>query len=236
MNRPALYLMPVDISEAPLENVLPALNLEILRDIRVFIVENLRTARRFLRRALPGFPIDDCLFFELNGHTPETDVNGFLDPLRRGEATAVMSEAGCPAVADPGSQVVALAQGEGLRVVPLVGPSSILLALMGSGFNGQSFTFHGYLPVRPEEKAKALRHLEAESARLDRTQIFIETPYRNDKTIRLAAETLRPGTKLCVAASITDPARESILTRPAAEWRNCTESYDKRPALFLIHC
>ncbi len=230
----ALYLIPVNISDAPLSEVLPQYVLEIAATCRYFIVENIRTARRFLKKVDRNFPIDDSTFFELNGHTDPMEVSGFLDPLRQGQAVGVMSEAGCPAVADPGSRVVELAQKEGYKVIPLVGPSSILLSLMASGFNGQCFCFKGYLPVQPAEKAKALKDLESESARRGQTQIFIETPYRNNKTIELMATTLRPDTKICVAADITDPRHQTILTRRAADWKCHPENYDKRPAIFLI--
>lgn len=230
----ALYLLPVNISEAPLSKVLPPWNTEILSGIRHFVVENLRTARRFLRKALRDFPIDECTFFELNRHTPPEDLPSFLEPLRSGHPLGVMSEAGCPAVADPGAQVVAIAQKEGFKVIPLVGPSSILLALMGSGFNGQCFCFKGYLPVDTTEKSKALKDIETESARRDQTQIFIETPYRNNKIIELMARTLRPDTLVCVACDITGPS-QSIVTLPASKWKSIKEDFDKRPAIFLLH-
>lgn len=232
---PALYLLPVGISNAPADSVIPARNIEVAAGIRHFIVENVRTARRWLRRCDPAFPIDECSFHELNRHTRPEDVSGFLDPLRQGVPVGVMSEAGCPAVADPGADVVAIAQSEGLRVEPLVGPSSILMALMGSGFNGQGFAFHGYLPVDPARKGAALRDLEKESARRDMTQIFIETPYRNDKTVALMADTLRPDTMMCVACDITDPGRQEIVSLPAAKWKRREYSFDKRPAIFLIY-
>lgn len=163
------------------------------------------------------------------------DIGGMLEPLRRGFPMGVMSEAGCPAVADPGAAVVEIAQRERHKVVPLVGPSSILLSLMGSGFNGQGFSFRGYLPVEPARKAEALRALEAESARRDMTQIFIETPYRNDKMVALMAETLRPDTMMCVACDVTDPERQEIISLPAREWRGRSCSFNKRPAIFLIY-
>lgn len=231
----ALYLLPVGISDATPADVLPATNIHIMSQLRYFVVENVRTARRFLRRCDPAFPIDECDFRELNRHTSPMEVSSMLDPLRAGHPVGVMSEAGCPAVADPGASVVAIAQREGMRVVPLVGPSSILLSLMGSGFNGQGFAFHGYLPVEPARKAEALRTLDSESGRRDMTQIFIETPYRNNKMVELMARTLRPDTLMCVACDVTDPERESILTLPASEWRKRTYDYDKRPAIFLIY-
>ncbi len=230
----ALYLFPVNISDAPLQDVLPAGNIELIKGIRHFIVENIRTARRFLKRCDRSIDIDSLTFYELNGHTDMTTVGSYLDPLRHGEPMGVTSEAGCPAIADPGAAVVEIAQREKLRVIPLVGPSSILMSLMGSGFNGQGFAFNGYLPIDQRERAATLRRLESLCDR-GQTQIFIETPYRNNKLIEFLSTTLRPDTLLCVAVDITDPEKESIITRPAAQWRTNGENYDKRPAIFLIH-
>lgn len=193
----ALYLIPVNISDAPLESVLPTGNLQLVKGLRHFIVENVRTARRFLRRWDRTFDIDSIVFHELNGHTDLSEVSSWLDPLRRGESVGVMSEAGCPAVADPGALPVEIAQREGMRVVPLVGPSSILMSLMASGFNGQGFAFNGYLPIDGKERLRALRDLENESFQKNRTEIFIETPYRNNGMIRFLSENLRQDTRLC---------------------------------------
>lgn len=231
----ALYLVPVEICEGTSEMTIPAGNHQIVNGLRTFIVENVRTARRCLRRWNRDFPIDDCTFHELNARTPAAEVSGFLDALRRGEAVGVMSEAGCPAVADPGAAVVEIAQREGMKVVPLVGPSSILLSLMASGFNGQGFAFNGYLPIKEDERHRAIKEFEGICARRGQTQIFIETPYRNNKLIRCLADTLRPDTLLCVACDITDPQRESVRTLPAHKWKNVKTDYDKRPAIFLIH-
>lgn len=233
MQQPTLYLLPVNISEAPVGDVLPARNIEITTHLRHFIVENVRTARRFLRRCIPGFPIDECTFSELNAHTPTEEISAILEPLRHGESMGLMSEAGCPAVADPGAQVVAIAQRERLHVQPLVGPSSILLALMASGFNGQGFTFNGYLPVKGEERTKKIKELEAISRRTGLTQIFIETPYRNRQMLEELARTLSPSTMVCVASNITDPDQESVVSLPAAQWAHRT--IGKYPAIFLIH-
>lgn len=231
----ALYLVPVTISNAPIDDVLPPANIGILRGIRHMIVENVRTARRFLKRCDPGFDIAPVTFYELNRHTDLSQVSTYLEPLRRGEPMAVMSEAGCPAVADPGALPVEISRREGLDVVPLVGPSSILMSLMASGFNGQGFAFNGYLPIEGGARQKALRDLEAESARKDRTQIFIETPYRNNRMVKTLAETLRPDTIVCVAADITDPEREEIVVLPAKKWLTRRYDFDKRPAIFLIY-
>lgn len=231
----ALYLIPVNISDAPIRDVLPPGNLDILHSIHHFIVENVRTARRFLKRCDPGFDIASVTFHELNRHTDLNEVGEWLDPLRGGEPVGVMSEAGCPAVADPGALVVSIAQREGLKVVPLVGPSSILMALMASGFNGQGFSFNGYLPIIPHDRERKLRELETVSRKNDLTQIFIETPYRNNKMLGSLVSVLRGDTKICVACDITDPDKEEIRTMTASAWRTARYDFDKRPAIFLIY-
>lgn len=236
----ALYMIPVGISDAPPEAVLPPENIAIMSGIRHFIVENVRTARRFLRRCDRNIDIGSLTFHELNGHTDLNAVSSYLDPLRRGEAVGVMSEAGCPGVADPGALPAAIAQREGLRVIPLAGPSSILMGLMASGFNGQGFTFRGYLPVDDAERQRAIKELEQESRRFDRTQIFIETPYRNAKMLKALAETLAPETMLCTALAVTDPDAEKIISRPAREWkRELAKGHDffagKQPCIFLVY-
>ena len=233
--RPALYLFPTELSQAPVSNVIPPRNIEIMAGIRFFVVENLRTARRWIRKCIPGFSFDDAELTELNRHTAAEEISAMLEPLRRGHSVGVMSEAGCPAVADPGADLVTLAQKEGLRVVPLVGPSSILMSLMGSGFNGQSFCFHGYLPIDEKERRRTLLQLERESERDDRTQIFIETPYRNNRLLASLADWLAPDTLVCVAADITDPVNETIVAMPAGKWKTTSFNYDKRPAIFLIY-
>ncbi len=230
----ALYLIPVNISDAPLDTVLPAGNTAIVAGIRHFIVENIRTARRFLRKLIPHCDIDSMTFYELNGHTDMKSVSSYLEPLRKGLPMGVMSEAGCPAVADPGAYPVEIAQREGLRVIPLVGPSSILMALMASGFNGQGFSFNGYLPIDAAARVKKIKELENIAVKSGMTQIFIETPYRNNKMLSVLSYTLRPDTLLCVACDITDPTGESIATHPVSEWKKMNVNYDKRPALFLI--
>lgn len=232
----ALYLIPVNISDAPLRDVLPDGNLDVVKELRWLIVENVRTARRFLKRWDKSFDISSITFFELNEHTDPRDINSFLDPLRNGDPVGVMSEAGCPAVADPGARVVEIAQREGFKVVPMIGPSSILLSLMASGFNGQGFTFNGYLPIDSGARLKALREMENLAARKQITQIFIEAPYRNNKMVKFLAENLRGDTLLCVACDITDPEKQSIITSPASKWKSARYDYDKRPAIFLIYC
>ena len=190
----ALYMIPVPISDGTLADMLPPGNLEIVKGIRYFIVENIRTARRFLKKMDPSIDIAGLTFYELNGHTPENEIWGYLSALREGQPIGVMSEAGCPGVADPGALVVRIAQNEGIKVVPLVGPSSILLSLMASGLNGQRFSFQGYLPVDAHERDKAIKDLETQSRRFDMTQIFIETPYRNNKMMESLLKNLNGDT------------------------------------------
>lgn len=232
---PALYLLPTALSDAPVSHYIPDWNLEIMGQLRYFIVENMRTARRWIRLCDPSFSFNNITMMELNRHTPADHLTAMLEPLRRGEAVGLMSEAGCPAVADPGADIVAIAQKEGLKVVPMVGPSSILLSLMASGFNGQSFCFHGYLPIDDSERRKALLRLEKESEKDNRTQIFIETPYRNNRLLLMMAEVLQPDTRICVAVDITDPQNESILTKTASEWKSTRYDINKRPAIFLLY-
>lgn len=232
---PALYLLPVGLSDSSPLNVIPAFNNRIMSELRYFIVENIRTARRWIRRCDPSFSFDEVEFYELNKHTDPAEIFRMLEPLRKGNPMGVMSEAGCPAVADPGAAVVALAQKEGLNVVPLVGPSSILMGLMGSGFNGQSFCFHGYLPIDDKAKRQSLIRLERESEKENRTQIFIETPYRNNKLLQLMCDTLSPDTKVCVACDITADPGQEIITLTVKEWRKQKYDFNKRPAVFLIY-
>ncbi|MDD4922995.1 MAG: SAM-dependent methyltransferase, partial [Bacteroidales bacterium] len=198
-----LYLFPVTLSETPLENVLPEYNRQLLLPIRHFIVEEVRTARRFLKKSDPGFDIDACQFYSLNKRTTPEEISNYLDALRTGQDMGLLSEAGCPAIADPGADIVRIAQEKGYKVVPLVGPSSILLSLMASGFNGQRFSFEGYLPVEKEDRIKAIKHLEQRSYAEDMTQIFIETPYRNAKLLEDLTTTLRPQTRICVSFDLT---------------------------------
>ena len=230
----ALYLIPVTLGDTPLGNVLPQYNSEVIAGIRHFIVENVRTARRFLRKVDAQFDIDGSQFFELNKHTSPADVAGFLKPLQNGLPMGVISEAGCPAVADPGADVVAIAQRKGYKVVPLVGPSSIILSVMASGFNGQSFAFNGYLPVKPDERAKKLRQLEQRIYNEEQTQLFIETPYRNGKMIEDIIATCRPQTKLCIAANLTCED-EFVQTRTVKEWKGKVPDLSKIPCIFLLY-
>lgn len=230
----ALYLLPVTLGDTPLSNVLPQYNSEIIAGIRHFIVEDIRSARRFLRKVDAQFDIDGSVFYELNKHTSPEAVAGFLKPLQGGKPMGVISEAGCPAVADPGADVVAIAQRKGLKVVPLVGPSSIILSVMASGFNGQSFAFNGYLPIKPDERAKKLRQLEQRIYNEEQTQLFIETPYRNGKMIEDIIANCRPQTKLCIAANLTCEG-EYVQTRTVKEWRGRVPDLSKIPCIFLLY-
>ena len=230
----ALYLLPVTLGNTPLNRVLPQHNIEIIKGIRHFIVEDIRSARRFLRQADPQFEIDGSQFFELNKHTSVNDIAGYLTPLSQGHPMGVISEAGCPAVADPGADVVAIAQRKGMKVVPLVGPSSIILSVMASGFNGQSFAFHGYLPIKPDERAKKLKQLEQRIYNDNETQIFIETPYRNGKMIEEIIKNCRPQTKLCIAANLTCDD-EFARTRTIKDWRGNIPELSKITFIFLLY-
>ncbi|MDR1102450.1 MAG: SAM-dependent methyltransferase [Tannerella sp.] len=232
--QPALFLIPATLGETEHRKVLPDYNRDVILSIRHFIVENVRTARRFLKKAAPSIVIDALTFYELNRHTSPEQVSTFLAPLAKGESMGVISEAGCPAIADPGADVVALAQRKGYRVTPLVGPSSLLLALMASGFNGQNFAFHGYLPIEASARVERIRMLEARIYAGNQTQLFIETPYRNGKLLEDIVRTCRATTKLCIAAGITCE-EEYIRTRPVKEWAGRLPDLNRKPAIFLIY-
>ena len=214
----ALYLIPVTLGDTTIEKVLPSHNKEIILGIKHFIVEDVRSARRFLKKVERSINIDELTFYTLNKHTSAEEISGYLKPLLGGESMGVISEAGCPAVADPGADVVAIAQRKNLKVVPLVGPSSIILSVMGSGFNGQSFAFHGYLPIDPSERIKRIKVLEQRIYSENQTQLFIETPYRNNKMMEDIVKNCRPQTKLCIAANITCED-EYIKTKTVKEWQ-----------------
>lgn len=230
-----IILFPVPMGDAAPASVLPASNIDMLRGVRYFAVENLRSARRFLRAAAGReFDIDACTFTELSEHTPAAAVDAMLAPALQGHDIGVISEAGCPAVADPGADIVACAQRSGLKVVPLVGPSSIIMSLMASGLNGQRFAFEGYLPIEGPARNEAIRAMDRDAIRTGRTHIFIETPYRNLRLLQQLATTLSPSTLLCVATDIGGPA-ECIRTLPAARWSRTDCSYvDRTPTIFLI--
>ncbi|MDR1225727.1 MAG: SAM-dependent methyltransferase [Prevotellaceae bacterium] len=228
-----IYLIPTTLGECCMGDVLPQRTVEVVNTIKHFVVENTRSARRFLSALKMAHPIDALSFTELNEHTRPEDVLPLLVPAMSGENIGIISEAGVPAVADPGAALVALAHIKGVQVAPLVGPSSILLALMASGFNGQKFAFSGYLPVKPEDRIRSIKKLEKRSQQEGQTQIFMETPYRNNKLVADLLNTCQPQTKLCLAADIT-LSTELIATKTVAEWKKNVPDIGKRPCIFLI--
>ncbi|MBR5169156.1 MAG: SAM-dependent methyltransferase [Muribaculaceae bacterium] len=237
MPEAGLYLIPTQLSEVPLEMVLPAHNIEVVRGIRFFVVESLRSARRFLKKCDRDIDIDSLTFTELNEHSDLKDtaaLEAMLEPIARGEAVGIISDAGCPAVADPGADLVAIAQRRGYKVIPLVGPSSILMSLMASGFNGQRFAFEGYLPVDAQARQARLKEMTRRIERERQTQIFIEAPYRNNQLIADLATRLPANMRLCVASDITGEG-QSIVTRTLADWRKAHYDYHKVPTIFLLY-
>lgn len=226
-----VYLIPTVLADgatAPL----PAYLLDAVKSCSDFFVENERTARRYLKLLWKEMVIDDHGWYNMKEVTPEVRT-AFLQKLKEGKSIGVISEAGCPGVADPGQLLVEIAQGAGALVRPLVGPNSILLALMGSGMNGQQFQFLGYLPIDMAERVKAIKSLESESRQRSSTQIFIETPYRNNQMLEALVKTCQPQTRICVAVDLTAPT-ESIQTRTAAQWKQAMPELHKRPAIFLV--
>jgi len=229
-----LYLVPTLLAPSAPEDVLPARTIAIARGLVHYIVENAKPARGFLRALGPAVPIRNIVIEEIGDTPTPARCAALLAPARDGHDLGLLSDAGCPGIADPGALVVAAAHREGIAVVPLVGPSSLVLALMASGMNGQRFTFHGYLPVKPDARAEAIRRLEADSQASGGAQLFIETPYRNAALLSALVATLKPATRLAVAADLTS-ASETIESRPAGEWRGRDPArYDKRPALFIL--
>lgn len=234
MDKGTLYLIPVPLGQSPLEAVLPPHVRDRARQLKHFVAENAKSARAFLKSLPSDTPVQQIEIRELSEHTPAKVLPELLTPLLKGQDVGLISEAGCPAVADPGANLVALAQREGIRVAPLVGPSSILLALMASGLSGQNFAFHGYLPVKDDERQKKLRELEKDSRNEKRAQIFIETPYRNRQMLETALKACTADTRLCVATDLTLDS-ERIATWTIAEWRRQgLPEIDRRPTVFLL--
>lgn len=232
--QPSLYLIPVTLGETAIEQVLPSYNKEIILQIKYFIVENIRTARRFLKKVDTNINIDELTFFELNKHTNLEQIENYLLPITNGFHIGIISEAGCPAIADPGSDIVAIAQRKDYSIVPLVGPSSILLSLMASGFNGQSFAFLGYLPVDGSERIRKIKQIEQRVYHEDQTQIFIETPYRNQKLVEDLIKNCNQTTKLCIALNITCED-EYIKTKTIKQWTKTLPDMSKKPCIFLLY-
>lgn len=228
-----LILVPTPIAPESDDAARVGFDPERIVHVRHFIVEEARTARRFLRKLFPGFPIDSCQFSILNEHTPPGELPSMITPLLEGNDMVLMSEAGLPCVADPGWQVVALAHQASIKVRPLPGPSSLMQALMASGFTGQQFVFHGYLPVIPSQRAKSLLQIEKEATLHPYTHIFIETPYRNQQMLTTLIRILRPDTNLSVALGLmtTD---ETIISKPIISWKTDTPTLSKVPAVFLL--
>lgn len=226
-------MLPNTLGNEDLQNTIPPVIPGLAGRVKVFIVENLRNARRYLKKLDSGIDIDALIFHELNEHTPAGEACLFLKEVEAGEDAAMISEAGVPGVADPGSALAALAHRRGIRVVPLTGPSSILLSLMASGLNGQQFRFHGYLPVKSPERIRRLRDLDQEVQRSGETQIFIEAPYRNMQLLEDLLKTCSAGSMLCIAADLTMES-EWIQTREVGRWKKELPSLHKRPVIFLL--
>lgn len=228
-----IFLIPVPLAPGTNDKFINKEIIKMISHIDHYFVENVRTARRFIGSLKTGKNIDDIRFIVLDKNTPREDLFDDLKIPESGEDVAVMSESGCPGIADPGAMIVALAHEKNIPVIPLVGPSSIVMALMSSGFNGQQFTFHGYLPIEKSERKQKIKELEKELLKSGYSQIFIETPYRNDKLLNDLVQHLHPSTKLCVAANITS-AEEYIKTATIASWKKDKPEIGKVPAIFLI--
>ncbi|MEN6589033.1 MAG: SAM-dependent methyltransferase [Proteiniphilum sp.] len=234
MDDPVLYLIPALLGDTQVERVIPPYNVHIVTQLKYFIVENIRSARRFLKKCNPQIDVGVLTFFELNKHTGKKEIANYLLPMQSGESIGVISEAGCPAIADPGADVVAIAQQNGYKVVPLVGPSSLLMAVMASGFNGQNFAFHGYLPIDADDRVTKLKQFESRAYSEDQTQLFIETPYRNHKLAEDILQHCKPRTQLCIAMNISCD-NEYIVSRSISAWKGKLPDMNKKPTVFLIY-
>jgi 16S rRNA (cytidine1402-2'-O)-methyltransferase len=229
-----LYLIPVPLAEdAAAQSFTPYL-VNTINQLSEYIVENEKTARKFLKQAGLTIPQSQLVIYDYGKHQRNTDLKEFFTGLLAGKDTGLMSEAGCPGVADPGADIVAEAHKLGIKVVPLVGPSSILLALMASGFNGQSFTFHGYLPIDKEQRSKRIKELESQAERFSQTQLFIETPFRNDSLLNEILKSCKPATRLCIACNLT-AANELVQTKTINEWKKQIPDLRKQPTIFLLY-
>ncbi|MCK5846670.1 MAG: SAM-dependent methyltransferase [Bacteroidales bacterium] len=230
-----LYLLPNTISDGEWQAVIPQGVKDRALPIRHFIVENIRTARRYLRKIGYTANFDtEVIFFELNKHTKQEDIPSFLEPLKQGENMAIISESGLPCVADPGNIVVELAQSYDINIKPLVGPSSIFLSLMASGFNGQNFSFIGYLPIENSLKLKSIKNIESKIYKENQTQIFIEAPYRNQKLLEFIIQNCQPSTKLCIAREVSAD-NELIKTKTIAQWKKHKVDIQKQNTIFLLY-
>lgn len=230
-----LYLIPTTLGSLnTIDRVIPEYNIQVIYRCEIFIVEQVRTARRFLSKIVHPVSIDNLVFYELNKHTDESEVFSYLDVITKGGSVGLLSEAGTPCVGDPGALIVKIAQERGIKVVPLVGPNSILLSLMASGFNGQNFVFHGYLPIDKQDLSKKLKIIEQNAIKLDQTQIFIETPYRNNQMFNSILKVCSPSTLLCIATDITLPS-ENVVSHPISMWKHIKTDFHKKPSVFLIY-
>ncbi|SMD42431.1 16S rRNA (cytidine1402-2'-O)-methyltransferase [Aquiflexum balticum DSM 16537] len=229
-----LYLIPTVLAENSAEKIINLGTREIVKNTKYYLVENVRTARRFISSLKLGITIEDLQFEILDKKTKPAELERIMKPLFAGVDVGVMSEAGCPGIADPGSAAVAYAHEKKIQVVPLTGPSSMFLALMGSGFNGQSFAFHGYLPIEKQDRINAIKQLEGESARHNKTQIFMETPFRNNHLFEDLKSTLSPQTKLCIAKNLTG-SDEFIQTKTIQDWRKTKLDLHKVPVVFILY-
>ena len=231
MTKGKIYLIPNLLGESEISNNIPIGVQETAINLRCFIVENIKIARRYLRKIDREFPIDDCTFFELNKHTDPTEISRFLDPIQNGTNIGVISDAGCPGIADPGADVIKVAHQKDIQVVPLIGPSSILLALISSGMNGQNFSFNGYLPKERNERNKALKSLEQKAR--NGAQIFMDTPFRNMNLLDDILETCNENTMLCIACDITLET-EFIKSKTIAYWKKNKPQLNKRPCMYVL--
>lgn len=230
-----LYLIPNTLGKTPENNTIPDYVLNVIRRLDVLVVENIQTAVKYLQWVGDTIPEYKIEFLLLNKKTPDHEIASFVNPLKKGKDAGLLSEAGCPAVADPGSELIKMAHAQHIKVVPLVGPSSILLALMGSGFNGQQFAFHGYLPIEKAGRRQKIQQLEMESKKHNITQIFMEAPHRNDAIIKDVTDLCHPETRFCTATNLTLPD-ESIISKPVSAWKSeRRESINKEPTIFLLY-
>lgn len=229
-----LYLIPSTLGDSPPEDVLPEKTLQVIRSLNSFIVEDIRSSRRFLGKAGFAGDFDSTGFLVFNEHTDKEDLTEFLTPMMNGMDTGLLSEAGTPCIADPGAEIVRAARQNKIPVIPLTGPNSILLALMASGFNGQHFAFHGYLPIDRKARTQKIKEIERNALEKNQTQIFIETPYRNKTIFDAIIQTCHPATQLCIAIDLTMES-ESIRVDAISKWRRTHEQLPKKPAIFLLY-
>ena len=234
MSEAIVYLFPTPIADIEINQCLPAVNSQLLLECDDFVVEQVRTARRFLRKAGYNKDFDNVNFYELNEHTDLKEIDAYLQPLREGRNLGLMSEAGLPCVADPGAALVKLAQKQGFKVCPLIGPSSLLMSLMASGFNGQNFAFVGYLPIDKTQRTKKIKELETLCYKISQTQIFIEAPYRNNQLFQALKEVLSGNTMLCLGVDIVLSTHQ-IIIKTISECKKTSIDLNKRNTVFLIY-